>query len=532
MIKEEIINKGTELFQGKYDYSLLGEIKTKKEKFPIICPEHGVFYKDYESHIRKQRGCPECSGRKRHTNEEFIVKCKALEHTQEMNFDNCHYINYYTKVSIYCCHKDEKGVEHGEFTITPGHLLSGQGCPKCRYIKSASSKRRSIEEVVAAANEVHGHKYDYSLFTEYKNDRVKYPIICPEHGIFYQTMNNHIKAKQGCPTCGRIKCDEGRTNTTEEFIHKCNEMHNGKYDYSLVNYTKSSNYVDIICPIHGIFKQLARNHQHGQGCPECYREKSGVERELFEFVKSLLPNNTVEENNRTILDGKEIDVYVPSLKIGFEMNGLIWHSDRFDTDKSYHLLKTESALSAGVRLIHIFEDEWLNKKEICKSRIRNILGIIDNKISARKCFIREVSNNEAMLFLEENHLQGKRLSTINIGLFYNDELVEIMCFNQLKYVGEYEITRLCSKLNLTICGGASRLLKHFVKIYNPNKIISNGDRRWTVGSIYDKLNFNLTHVSNPRFFYVSNKKRYDEPNDDAVNKIYDCGCFCYEWSKK
>jgi hypothetical protein len=130
MLKEEIINKGTTIFNGKYDYSLLGDVKTKKEKFPIICPEHGIFYKNYENHIRRQQGCPECSGRKRYTTEEFINKCQKLTHTGEMSFEKTHYVNTSTKIKVFCHHKDENGNEHGEFNITPLHSLSGEGCPK------------------------------------------------------------------------------------------------------------------------------------------------------------------------------------------------------------------------------------------------------------------------------------------------------------------------------------------------------------------------------------------------------------------
>ena len=94
---------------------------------------------------------------------------------------------------------------HGDFEITPGHLLSGEGCPKCRYIKSANNKRRCLEEVINIANEVHDYKYDYSLIKEYKNDRIKYPIICSEHGKFMQTFNNHIKGLRLCDRLGIIK---------------------------------------------------------------------------------------------------------------------------------------------------------------------------------------------------------------------------------------------------------------------------------------------------------------------------------------
>lgn len=151
MLKNEIILKATEIFGNKYDYSQIGNIKYKNEKFPIICKVHGIFYKDYNHLIKRKQGCPECSGRKRYNTVEFIKKCKSLGHTSEMSFENTTYINNKTKVKIFCHHKDGNGVEHGEFEITPGHLLSGEGCPKCRYVKSANSKRRTIGEVIEEA---------------------------------------------------------------------------------------------------------------------------------------------------------------------------------------------------------------------------------------------------------------------------------------------------------------------------------------------------------------------------------------------
>jgi hypothetical protein len=277
MLKEEIINKGVDIFNNKYDYSLLGDIKTKKDKFAIICPEHGVFYKTYYNHIIRKQGCPECSGKKRYSTEEFIRKCQKLEHTQEMTFENTVYINTKTKIKVFCHHKDENGNEHGEFEITPLHFLSGEGCPKCRYIKSAKNKRRTLEDVISKANEVHNNRYDYSLITEYKNDRIKYPIVCKEHGIFYQTFNNHIKSKQGCPICGKHKCSESRKDTFDEFVRKSKLTHSDRYQYLDTNYINTDTKIGITCPIHGVFYMQPGNHIIGQGCPKCFREKSSVE---------------------------------------------------------------------------------------------------------------------------------------------------------------------------------------------------------------------------------------------------------------
>ena len=235
MDKLTLINKSREIFgDNKYDYSLVAENFSSKEKIKIICPIHGVFEKTYEKHINSKQGCPKCIGRFRYDTQSFIEHCLTQKNIDKLSFENVKYINNKTKVKMYCHELDENGNEHGEFEISPGHFLSGERCPKCRYIKSAAGRRRDLAEVIRLANEVHKNKYDYSLITEYKNDRIKYPIICLEHGVFEQTMNNHIKGKQGCPKCGRINTINSRIYNNKDFIKKANLIHNDKYDYSLV----------------------------------------------------------------------------------------------------------------------------------------------------------------------------------------------------------------------------------------------------------------------------------------------------------
>lgn len=563
-LKDEIIEKGRELFGDKYDYSLIGDLKYKNVKFPIICPIHGKFERTYEEFIRKGRGCPLCSKRVRYNTETFIEKCKTLPQTYEMNFDDVKFVDNKTKVKIYCTHKDNYGNEHGYFEIAPNHLLSGQGCPKCRYIKSANGKRRSIDEIIKLANEVHNNFYDYSLITDYKNDRIKYPIICPEHGVFKQAFNNHIKSKQGCPICGRKKSDEKRKYIKEEWENLAKNKHGDRYDYSKVIYVNSEEKVEIICPEHGSFLQKAANHINGQGCPKCFYDKSGIERELFNFIKEIYDGEIIE-NDRKILNGYEIDVLLPEINIGFEMNGLHWHTEQMGCDEKYHLMKTEIALSKGIRLVHIFEDEWLYKKDICKSRIRNIINLITNKIYARKCIIKEISYIDAHNFIETNHIQGDAMSKYRFGLFYNNELVSVMTFSKKRVNlksknktddNSYELLRFCNKLNCNVIGGASKLMKYFIKKYNPTTIISYADRRWSNGDLYDKLGFTFEHYSKPSYFYITNGKkrenRFNYRKDILISKyncpiemteksfcesmgwfrIYDCGTLKYIWRKE
>ena len=569
----------------------------------------------------------EIKKRNRYNTETFIEKARSLEHCANYDFKKSVYKAYNKKLVVTCHVKDENGNEHGDFLITPGHLFEGQGCPVCRYIKSAKSKRRTFDELVNDAKKVHGDKYDYSLITDYKNDRIKYPIICPEHGIFYQTMNNHITGKQGCPTCGRNLADEKRRLTTEEFVEKARKVHGNKYDYSKVNYVASDEKVCIICPEHGEFWQTPSNHLMGQRCPQCGNISRGIlkrltteefvekarkvhgnkydyskvnyvtsdekvciicpehgefwqstgnhlqgngcpkcvplyskpENKALQFVYDVLGKENVETRNRIILRGKELDIYIPSKRIAIEFDGIFWHNE-LTKDKYFHINKTIECEKNNIHLFHIFEDEWKYKQDIIKSMLLNIFDKTPNKIMARKCEIREVSTHEASTFLDNNHLQGKCGSSVKLGLYYNDELVSLMTFGKSRhFVGngkhQWELLRFCNKLNTNVIGGASKLLKHFIKLYNPEEIVSYADRRWSTGNLYNVLGFKLYNKSQPNYYYVIGDKRYYRFNfrksilvkkygcpenmsehefclSQHWYRIYDCGCLCYIWKKE
>ena len=283
--------------------------------------------------------------------------------------------------------------------------------------------------------------------------------------------------------------------------------------------------------------------------------KSIKEKEIIDFLKSLELN--IIEGDRNILNGKEIDIFLPDFNIGIEFNGLHWHCEKY-VDKDYHINKTNICESNGVQLIHIFEDEWVNNKDIVKSRLKNLFNLTDKKIYGRKCIIKEVNTKDKTKFLVDNHIQGKVGSKINLGLYYNDELVSIMTFGNGRIVmngvkNEWELLRFCNKINHSVVGGASKLFKHFIKTHNPNDIISYADRRWSQGKLYQQLGFNKTHNSTPNYFYVINNERehrfkyrknllikrgFDENktereimNDRKIYRIYDCGNIVYSYKK-
>lgn len=391
------------------------------------------------------------------------------------------------------------------------------------------------EEFTEKAKKVHGNKYDYSK-AKYINTKTKLCIICPEHGEFWQLPYKHLSG-QGCPFCaGKIKY------TTESFIEKCTKLeHTKDMTFEKVDYVNSNTKVKIICHHkdekgieHGEFLINPMKLLSGQGCPKCYRDKSKIERELFDFIKEILTEDIlIEENNRTILEGKEIDVYIPSKKVGFEMNGLIWHSDKFNTEINYHLNKTLKCLEKGVHLIHIFEDEWLNKKEICKDLIKKTLGIIKNNINLELTEIKEINDDNIVFnFLEENDLKGYIKTDINIGLYLNNELIELVSFKKI-YNSDYEIVRHCYKLE-KYKEENSRLIQYFIEKYNPDNIFAFVDISKEKDFKYKDLDFFFEKEIKPDYYFVNAKKRFnkeDNIENEEVCKIYDCGYFQYKWTK-
>jgi len=308
--------------------------------------------------------------------------------------------------------------------------------------------------------------------------------------------------------------------------------------------------VTIICPEHGEFEQRVDVHRNGGNCPKCSNGgTSKHELEIKDFIKSL--KLKINENERNIIKPLELDIFIPSHNLAIEFNGVYWHSEEY-VNSDYHLNKTKLCESKNIKLIHIFEDEWVLKKDIVKSRLKNILGLTENKIYARKCTIKEVSSKETKKFLNNNHIQGNVNSKIRVGLYFNNELVSMMTFGKLRKIlgsksieNKYELLRFCNKLDTIVIGGADKLLKYFIKLYEPNEIISYADRRWSQGNLYEKLNFKFIHNTKPNYYYLINKKRENRFNyrkdilvkqgfdinkteheimlERNIYRIYDCG---------
>jgi hypothetical protein len=256
----------------------------------------------------------------------------------------------------------------------------------------------------------------------------------------------------------------------------------------------------------------------------------GKDTTLELFVKNILDEHNIEyeTNVRNIIVPKELDIYIPSKNIAIECNGIYWHSS-FEKPNNYHINKYRLCKERNIQLMSIWEDWIRNKPEIVESILLSKLGLIGNTIYARKCIIKEVDSKTCNCFLEANHIQGSLNSTIKLGLYYKDELVSVMTFcKERNGMGgkhlkkeTWELARFCNKLNTRVIGGASKLLKHFIKNYNPKSIVSFSMNDVSNGNLYKTLGFESDYKITSSYWYIDDNIRYHRLNytkDAIINK--------------
>lgn len=534
LTKDEVIERIKNIHGDKYggvddiNYVNIGT------KIKLICPIHTDFYITPKS-IFNGCGCRQCAqianaNKTKYNIDTFIEKAREI-HGDKYDYNQSTYINCATKLKIVC-------PIHGVFEQTPSKHLSGQGCPKCGH-----NSFMTIKELIEEARNIHHDKYDYSK-TEYVDYNTKVCIICPEHGEFWQYPYQHIGRKNGCPKCGNIATATKLSKNRENFIKDAVNIHGDKYTFEETIYKNSTTHIKVNCRKHGIFVITPSNLLQGYGCPKCRCTSSKEENEVSKFISEL----DVEFEKMKLENGQELDIYIPDEKIAFEFDGLYWHCE-LKKDKYYHSKKTYYCKEQGIKLIHIFEDEWLYKKEIVKSNIRNLLNKDINKIYGRNCVVKVLDKNDAKRFLDKNCIEEISVSSINYCLIHNDEIVSVMSFKDIKNE-TYELQAFCNILDTIIIGGFTRLLKHFISDFSPIRIVSYIDKRWDNGKMLENNGFKHIRDKGPDYSYVighkrepkakyNKKKLIEQGFDDAkteheimlergIPRIYDCGTMVFE----
>ena len=333
----------------------------------------------------------------------------------------------------------------------------------------------------------------------------------------------------------------------------------------LEQYSRDDDYLNVTSTCGHIWKINPHNllgKGTGSRCLICYppivREGAGasfVEKEVCTFIKDSY-SGWIVENDRSILEGSELDIVLPDLGLAIEFNGDYWHSETFK-DKQFHLQKTNGVENFGYQLVRIFEHEWVKKKKLVQSILLAKMGIFTNRIYARQCTLKQIPFPRD--FLEENHIQGAGVGTpFNYGLYFNDILVSVLTFGPSRFLNthKYELYRFCTIQGTQVVGGFSKMLKHFVIGKGPD-IMTYCDRRFSTGSTYANNGFTFVKYTDPGYFYIKGRvklSRYqcqkhllkdrfpeifseDKTGDQIMkeagyHKVHDCGNIVYSYTKK
>lgn len=595
LTQKDVIDKCTEIFKGKYDYSSSVFVNTRTP-IDIICPIHGKFSMPPKRHLRGQ-GCPECgkeyakSWRKgdwklflekfrnrfgdifdfpnieaQYENKysELTMICKecgckyslSADYLLSDRFNGCKNCKYYftfeqlsnanntnNEMLQFEGKKDSRKdsvtlicQEHGEYEVKVNTLLEGKGkCIKC----NGHQKLLTQEEAYKRLYNKFGN--EIVPLSNYINSTTPMLFRCSKGHTFERDFNTAMfgNLTYPCPECTKIEISKRRTKTTGQFIQDAiNVYGEDKYDFTNTKYTKSSEPVTIKCNECGRYFTIeANSFLQGHGCPYHNNNSSIMEKELAEYIKSLFNDTTqVLTNDRTLLGGMELDIYIPSKKIAFEFDGLFWHNEN-NKGQDYHINKTIKCEKKGVRLIHIFEDEWIEKKELVKSMICSFLDNLPNTIQRYNYSVSYNINTTVINeFLNKNCIHSIDCGEINICLLdKSHNIVSIASFNKVD-TDTYELIYICNKLNTKVVDSEKFLMNEFCSTYKTEKIIISTDKRYPNNELYEKLGFKLENTTLPNSYYVINNKRYHETEINEckmnLNRIFDCGNDIFIWKNK
>jgi len=400
--------------------------------------------------------------------------------------------------------------------------------------------------------------------TKIRTEKSRNAIIKKYGGDFFKSKE--FQKYKGSNSEGLKKYYQSNKHKDKTFKSQFNsaKIRVEKQGFEFINFTGKS--VEMKCIKCGfIFSHSQHFREYKFICRKC--EPLPTNNNLNVFIENILNEHNIhyEKNNRNILEGKEIDYLIGN--VGLEINGNYYHSEiHGGKDKKYHINKTNKANDKNIKLIHIFEDEIINKPKIVESRILNLLNKNKNKIYARKCSVREIDYNTSKEFLNINHIQGNSVDKIRLGLFYENEMVSVMTFGKKRKctgnndaLDEYELLRFCNKLQTIVVGGFSKLFNFFIKNFKPKNILTYADIRWSgtvpETTVYNKLEFKYIRISPPNYWYVKvgefNKRihRFSFRKDTLIkegynpknteweimqiknyDRIWDCGNLVFEWN--
>jgi hypothetical protein len=418
----------------------------------------------------------------------------------------------------------EDSYGHEWYTRVLDRTTKGQGCPICanQIVLSGFNDLATTHPLLAL--QWHPVKNDQILSTEVNagsHKKVWWLGKCSH--TWEAKIENRARNGLGCPICANQVILTGFNDLATTHPHLVAEWHptkNKTLEPHMIAAGSSARKVWWLCPLDHAYamKPNTRSSKQQGGCPTCARKRyvSNPELELYVFMTSL--GFDVEQSNRTLLRGKEIDLYVHSRRLAVEFNGLYWHSEAQGKDKGYHKAKYEAALAAGIQLVQIWEDDWRDRKPQVMRALAHKLGVTDmlavvhpeladvtSKVFARKTKVALLTTQQAQVFLEANHIQGFASGSYYLGLEGVDGILRAVMVLKREADGVLNIVRYATAGSVT--GGFTKLLSHATKTYSPSSFITFADHTISDGGMYEKHGFVADKLIAPDYMYLLNNTR-------------------------
>ena len=394
-----------------------------------------------------------------------------------------------------------------EWDARISNRVNGTGCPACSRIGKATAV--GVNDFASlfpdAAREAVG--VDMTKVRVRSNRRILWK--CSKCGYEWHATPDARSLGHGCPACsGRVavpgKNDLAtlRPDIAAEWDYKKNIGIQPPSEMKIGAEKK----VWWICSKCGYsWNTWVYKRTEGSQCPKCFAGSHKSSEEVAAFIESIVGSKNIIRNDTTVLDGKELDIYVPSCNFACEYNGIHWHTEGHGRDRNYHYNKYNMCKDKNIRLLQIWDDDWRSHKNVVKDHIRNILNDSNHiiKYDARKCVIRNLSVMESDMFLMDNHIQGTHKSSIRMGLVYNDKVVAVLsCI--IRENGDIEITRYVTRIGCVVRGGFSKLLSHIPVSSENKRIITFSDNMVSDGGLYAANGFTVDRILPPDYMIVRN----------------------------
>lgn len=403
---------------------------------------------------------------------------------------------------------------HGEFQAKPQDVLRYKyPCPACGRQGASDSHRESGRRRFLDATKRYENGFKFGT---YKSSYTPVRVLCKTHNIEFEILPNAVLGRMlkqtwcGCHQCLSDRRKEMFTKTQEEVVSQLQSLHRGKVrllgEYAGTREQHSFRCADCGHVWSTSVDSLVRTHH--SGCPACAGTVSNAERELFDWVVALCPD--AQQSVREVYSEKlgyrfEWDVYIPSKKIAIEYNGLYFH--RYPVKpKDYHWEKTRKSAAHGVKLVHVYEDDWLHRRPVVCKTLKHLLGVVDERFFARKLVLKSKDRLSPALqsFYEKNHMLGAPIGGVTYGLLDSGKIRALMTFKPVQSErgkGDgYELIRFASRGQ--VVGGASRLFTAFLRDVRPNRVISYSDSDMFEGNLYSVLGFNKVRDVPPDYTSV------------------------------